>query len=65
APVTDYATARASDTKRYASFFHSMLQCGVSTPPSAFETWFVSTAHGEAEIALTLAAAADSFSNIG
>ncbi|MEO7041198.1 MAG: glutamate-1-semialdehyde 2,1-aminomutase [Gemmatimonadaceae bacterium] len=64
-PVIDYATARAADTKRYASFFHAMLQRGVSAPPSAFETWFVSTTHGESEIALTLAAAEESFSSIG
>jgi len=64
-PVTDYATARACDTKRYATFFHSMLQRGVSPPPSAFETWFLSTAHGEDEVALTLEAAAEAFSDIG
>jgi glutamate-1-semialdehyde 2,1-aminomutase len=41
-----------------------MLDHGVSPPPSAFETWFVSAAHGDAEIALTLAAAAEAFSEI-
>ena len=60
-PVTDYTTARASDAGRYATFFHSMLEQGVSPPPSAFETWFVSTAHGEPEIAHTLNAAAEAF----
>jgi len=63
-PVTDYATARASDTKRYAAFFHSMLDQGVLPPPSAFETWFLSTMHGDAEIAHTVAAAAEAFSSI-
>ncbi len=58
-PVTDYASARASDTGRYAAFFHSMLERGVSPPPSAFETWFVSTAHGGAEITHTLEAATE------
>ena len=63
-PVTDYASARASDTARYAAFFHSMLDQGVSPPPSAFETWFVSTAHGETEIAHTVAAAAEAFRSV-
>ncbi|MDQ2891081.1 MAG: aspartate aminotransferase family protein, partial [Gemmatimonadota bacterium] len=56
---TDYASARASDAGSYAKFFHAMLEGGVSPPPSAFETWFVSTAHGESEIQLTLDAARD------
>ena len=63
-PVTNYTMARGSDTRRYAAFFHSMLEHGVSPPPSAFESWFVSAAHGDAEIALTLAAAAEAFSEI-
>ena len=63
-PVTDYASAGASDAGRYAAFFHSMLNQGVSAPPSAFETWFVSTAHGEAEIARTVEAAAEAFRKV-
>ena len=63
-PVTDYATARASDTRRYAAFFHMMLDLGVSPPPSAFETWFLSTEHGEAEIEHTLKSAAQAFRSL-
>jgi glutamate-1-semialdehyde 2,1-aminomutase len=55
-PVTDYATARASDAGRYAKFFHSLLEQGVFAPPSAFETWFLSTAHAQPEIDRTVAA---------
>ena len=43
-PVTDFASARASETWRFPSFFHGLLDAGVYPPPSAFETWFVSTA---------------------
>lgn len=43
-PVTNYDEARASETWRYKSFFHTLLQHGVYAPPSAFETWFVSAA---------------------
>ena len=44
-PVTDFQTAKASDTARYAKFFHAMLEKGVYFPPSQFETCFVSLAH--------------------
>jgi len=39
------ATARTQDTRRYAAFFHAMLDNGVYLPPSAFEAWFVGAAH--------------------
>ena len=60
-PVTDYATAKASDTKRFGRFFHAMLERGVYLPPAQFEAAFVSLAHGEAEIDLTVAAAGEAF----
>jgi glutamate-1-semialdehyde 2,1-aminomutase len=56
-PVTGYATATAADTARFAAFFTAMLDAGVYLPPSQFEAWFVSAAHGEAEVEATLAAA--------
>ncbi len=43
-PVHDFASARASETWRFPPFFHALLDAGVYPPPSAFETWFVSTA---------------------
>ncbi|RKN09791.1 glutamate-1-semialdehyde 2,1-aminomutase [Streptomyces radicis] len=45
--VVDFASARRQDAFRYAAFFHAMLDGGVHLPPSAFETWFVSTAHDD------------------
>jgi len=42
-PVYDFAAARASQTWRFPAFFHALLDAGVYPPPSAFETWFVST----------------------
>jgi glutamate-1-semialdehyde 2,1-aminomutase len=44
-PVRDYATALTSDAKLYAKFFHTCLDRGVYLPPSAYESWFLSTAH--------------------
>ncbi|WP_049572283.1 glutamate-1-semialdehyde 2,1-aminomutase [Streptomyces sp. SBT349] len=61
AEVTDFASARTQETFRHSAFFHAMLDGGVHLPPSAFETWFVSTAHDEAaleRIAAALPAAA-------
>jgi glutamate-1-semialdehyde 2,1-aminomutase len=46
-PVTDYAQAQAQDTGAFAAFHASMLDHGVSLPPSAFEAWFVSSAHDD------------------
>jgi glutamate-1-semialdehyde 2,1-aminomutase len=42
-PVHDFAAARASETWRFPPFFHALLDAGVYPPPSAYETWFVST----------------------
>src|SRR5262249_39514233 len=63
-PVTDYASAKRSDTRRYARFFHAMLDRGVYLAPSQFEAGFVSLAHTDADIDVTLNAAADAFSEV-
>ncbi len=47
-PVTDFASAKASETFRFPPFFHALLDGGVYAPPSAFETWFVSAALDDA-----------------
>jgi glutamate-1-semialdehyde 2,1-aminomutase len=44
-PVRDYATALTSDAKVFGRFFTSCLDGGVFVPPSAYEAWFLSTAH--------------------
>ncbi|ORB68201.1 glutamate-1-semialdehyde 2,1-aminomutase [Mycobacterium scrofulaceum] len=61
AAVTDFASARASQTWRYPPFFHALLDAGVYPPCSAFEAWFVSAALDDAafdRIAEALPAAA-------
>ena len=55
--VSDYEAARTQETWRYGPFFHAFLEAGVSLPPSVFEAWFVSAAHGEAELEAIAAAA--------
>jgi len=59
APVRDYSDARRTDAKAYAAFFHGMLERGVYFAPSSYEAIFPSLAHGEAELAQTLDAAAE------
>jgi len=49
-PVRDYATALKSDAKIFGKFFHACLDSGIYLPPSAYETWFLSTAHEGAAI---------------
>lgn len=41
----NYADMQRQSATQYATFFHAMLESGVSLPPSAFEAWFVSAAH--------------------
>jgi glutamate-1-semialdehyde 2,1-aminomutase len=53
--------ALASDRDAYARFFGAMLDEGVLLAPSQFEAWFISAAHGEAEVVATLAAARKAF----
>jgi len=55
--VTDAATAEASDTQLFARYFRGMLAEGIYLPPSAFESAFVSLAHSDADIDLTIEAA--------
>jgi glutamate-1-semialdehyde 2,1-aminomutase len=53
-PVRSYADARTADVDLFRRFFHAALDRGVYLAPSAFEAGFVSAAHGDEEIALTL-----------
>ena len=62
--VTDYASAKTSDTKRYAKFFHAMLERGVYLAPSQFEVGFMSLAHTPEDIEKTVRAAAEAFKQI-
>ncbi len=59
----DGAEALASDRQAYARFFGSMLDQGVLLAPSQFEAWFISAAHGQAELEETLAAASKAFAS--
>ena len=60
-PVTDYSGAAKSDTAAFGRFHNAMLDAGVWLPPSQFEAAFLGTAHGEEEVAATVAAARAAF----
>jgi glutamate-1-semialdehyde 2,1-aminomutase len=62
--VTDYVSAKRADTRRYARFFHAMLERGVYLAPSQFEAGFVSLAHTEADIDATVNAADEAFREV-
>lgn len=53
-PVTDFMTARTSDTKKYAIYFKTMLQAGINLPPSQFEAQFLSFSHTDKDVVSTL-----------
>jgi len=61
APPSSFAEVMQCDKERFNRFFHAMLARGVYLAPSAYEAGFVSAAHGDAEIELTLAAAREAF----
>ncbi|MGD0436377.1 MAG: glutamate-1-semialdehyde 2,1-aminomutase [Bryobacteraceae bacterium] len=56
-PVTDWPSAKRSDTQRFGRFFHWMLDHGVYLAPSQFEAGFVSAAHSDQDIVHTVEAA--------
>jgi len=56
-PVTNWESAKRSDTAKFGSFWRSMLDQGVYLAPSQFEAAFLSAAHTEADIEKTIAAA--------
>jgi len=59
--VTDYSSAKSSNTSAHRIFFQSMLDQGIYLPPSAFETMFVSAAHTVSDISTTVEAAESAF----
>ena len=63
-PVTNYQTAKTSDTKRFAQFFIEMMEQGIYLPPSQFEAWFISLAHTQKDLDKTIEACEAAFRKI-
>ncbi len=55
--VTHFAQATQCNIEHFKGFFHGMLEAGIYLAPSAYEAGFVSSAHSDADIQTTLAAA--------
>jgi len=64
-PVTNYAGAAACDTDAFAHWCRALLARGVYPPPSQFEAWFPSLAHGREHVMRTVTAAAEAFAELG
>ena len=62
--ISSFSQVMNCNVEHFQSYFHTMLENGVYLAPSAFEAGFVSSAHGETEIKLTLDAAEKAFAAI-
>ena len=60
----NYARVMQTDSARFNTFFHGMLARGIYFAPALYEAGFVSAAHTDADIAETVAAAADVFASL-
>ena len=63
-PPSDWPGVKQADTVRFAGYFQAMLEQGVYLAPSQFEAGFISCAHNQATLEITLAAAAQAFDNL-
>jgi glutamate-1-semialdehyde 2,1-aminomutase len=63
-PVTDYDSAKKSDTTLFARFFHGLLDEGIYWPPSQFEAAFISLAHSKEDIDQTAGAIDRAFASL-
>ena len=63
-PVTDWDSAKISDTDRFGSFFQGCLERGVYLAPSQFEAGFMSIAHDEQVVAATLDAMTEAMKEV-
>ncbi len=64
-PPADYDGAKAGDAEAFARVFHRMLARGIYLPPSPYEAWFLTLAHGDREIDATVRAAAEALEGTG
>jgi glutamate-1-semialdehyde 2,1-aminomutase len=62
-PVTDFESAKRSDTALFARFFHALLEMGIYFPPGQFEAAFVSLVHTDADVDAAVQAARQAFAS--
>ncbi len=62
--VTDFDSAKTSDTVKFAKYFNQMLESGIYLPPSQFEACFVSAAHTKKDLDKTISANYDALKSL-
>jgi glutamate-1-semialdehyde 2,1-aminomutase len=62
--VTRYDQVMACDGAAFNRFFHLMLEHGIYLAPASYEAGFMSSAHGDDDIAQTIAAARSAFASL-
>ena len=63
-PITDFESAMKADATRYGKFYRSMLDMGIYLAPSQFEAMFLSSAHSDEDLAVTLEMTERSFKKL-
>ncbi len=63
-PVANFEDAGRASSEQFAQFFQLMLERGICLAPSKYEAWFLTTAHTDADITMTLDAADEAFSRM-
>jgi glutamate-1-semialdehyde 2,1-aminomutase len=59
--ISRFSQVMACDVERFKQFFHAMLDKGIYLAPSAFEAGFVSAAHTDEDLRMTVEAAGKVF----
>ena len=62
--VTDFDSAKTSDTEKFAKYFNAMLEAGIYLPPSQFEACFISAAHTKKDFDKTISANYDALKSL-
>lgn len=63
-PITDFESAMKADATRYGKYYRSMLDMGIYLAPSQFEAMFLSSAHSDEDLAVTLEMTERSFKKL-
>lgn len=62
--ITNYQQVIECDNERFNRFFHGMLERGIYLAPASYEAGFMSAAHTDEDIDLTIAAAKEVFASL-
>lgn len=62
--IVNFSQVTSCNQEHFKRFFHAVLERGVYLAPSAYEAGFISIAHGEREIAMTIEAVAEALQKI-